>query len=142
MFAYVWLCISMYDFSWSCTTMCHSVLLWMTLYFTVWLCLTLEDSIGHCMTLHDPVWLSITLYDSEWSWMTLFINIDWVWLCFDFLLMFQFLSTVCLTLSENVQLWANFGLVSWSCLGWFRMVQNGSNGLKRLKKSSLFSNYA
>ena len=36
----------------------------------------------------------------------------------------------------------NFWLVSLTCLGWFRVVQNGSNGLKRLKKSSLFSNCA
>ena len=36
----------------------------------------------------------------------------------------------------------NFWLVSLTCLGWFRVVQNGSNGLKRLKKSSLFSNNA
>ena len=62
---YAWVCINLSDFSWPCTTMCDSVLLWMPLYFTVWLCLTLEDSIGHCMTLHDPVWLCITLYDSE-----------------------------------------------------------------------------
>ena len=136
----------------------------MTLYYNVWLCVTLDDPLFHCMTMFDSGRLNWTLYDSPWPcmslyhplwlWMILnysfgisFINIDCV---FIFFLVVLFLSTVwtclkCLTRSESVQLmqlWTNFGLVSWTCLGWFRMVQNGSNGLKRLKKSSLFSNCA
>ena len=139
----------------------------MTLYYNVWLCVTLDDTLFHCMTMFDSGRLYWTLYDSArpsmslyhplWLWIILndsfgisFLNIDCVWLCFHFFLIVSFLSTVwtclkCLTWSESVQLmqlWTNFGFVSWTCLGWFRMVQNGSNGLKRLKKSSLFSNYA
>ena len=118
--------------------MCDSVLLWMTLYFTVWLCLTLEDSIGHCMTLHDPVCLCITLYDSEWFWITLLESVSLILTVFWFFsyCFIPFNCLKCLTRSESVQLmqlWTNFGLVSWTCLGWFRMVQNGSNGFKRLK---------
>ena len=132
----------------------------MTLYYNVWLCVTLDDTLFHCMTMFDSGRLYWTLYDSArpsmslyhplWLWIILndsfgisFLNIDCVLLCFHFFLIVSFLSTVwtclkCLTLSESVQLmqlWTNFGFVSWTCLGWFSIVQNGSNDLKRLKKS-------
>ena len=113
---HVWLClttvydyacvsINLSDFSWPCTTMCDSVLLWMTLYFTVWLCLTLEDSIGHCMTLHDPVWLCITLYDSEWIWMTLFesvsLTLSVFWFLGSMLPQYMALSVLSVSLSKK-----------------------------------------
>ena len=34
-----------------------------------------------------------------------------------------------------MQFWTNFMLVSWICLGWFRMVQNGSKWIKWFKKA-------
>ena len=133
---YVWLCMAMYDYVWIYMTMFDYVCLCMAIFDSVWLCMTVFDYVWLCvsmyeyiMTLHDSLQFckNMTKYDYVWLCMTMY---DSVWLCH---------------MSEIVklaQLWTNFVILSWTCVGWFRMVQNWSNYSKRLKKTSLFSNYA
>ena len=120
-----------------CVTLCYSGWPFISLYDYVWL----------WKTQLDIVWLSMTLYVSVSPFMTLLESVSLILTVFWFFsyCFIPFNCLKCLTRSESVQLmqlWTNFGLVSWTCLGGFRMVQNGSNGLKRLKKSSMFSNCA
>ena len=137
---YAWVGINLSDFSWPCTTMCDSVLLWMTLYFTVWLCLTLEDSIGHCMTLHDPVCLCITLYDSEWFWITLLESVSLILTVFWFF-SYCFIPFNCLNLFKmfnSVRKCSTHAVMNkfWACqLNMFRMIQNGAKWIKWFKKA-------
>ena len=71
--------------------------------------MTMYDYVRLCMTMYKYVWLFMTMYD---------------YIC-------QRSEIV-----KLVQLWTNFVLVSWTCVGWFRMIQNGSKWLK--KKFTVF----
>ena len=114
MYDYVWLCMAMYDYEWLYMTIIDYV--HMPFYDNIWLSITMNDYVWLNMTMYDHLWLYTTMYDHVWLHMSEIV--------------------------ELMQLWTNFVLVSWTCVGWFRMFQNGSNDFKKLKKSSLFSNYA
>ena len=109
MYDYVWLCMTIYDYPGLCMTRYNYIWLNMTMYDYVWLCMTINDDIWLFMTLYDYVWIWMTMLDYEWLFITMY---DYVWL---------------------MQLCTYFMLVSWTCLGLFRVVQNGSEWIKWLK---------
>ena len=135
MYDYAWLYMTIYNYLWLYMTFYDYVWIFMNMYDYVQICMTMYGYVSLNTTMFDCIWLCITTYDHApctmydyvdyiWQCMTMY---HYVWICLKHLNLFEFV--------QLTQLYTNSMLVSWTCLGWFRIVQNSSKWIKWFKKA-------